>query len=89
MTQAVQFSRQLELGRLRWQCRRGMRELDELLLGFLESRFEQLSEKTINAFTELLTYPDTLLLEYLMGRLQPGDRELLDVISEIRNATAD
>ncbi|MDJ0806588.1 MAG: succinate dehydrogenase assembly factor 2, partial [Gammaproteobacteria bacterium] len=34
-----------ELNRLRWQCRRGMLELDLLLLGFLETRYPRLDPK--------------------------------------------
>jgi len=72
--------------RLYWQCRRGMRELDFVLQDFLEAHYEALPEADKHAFQELLNYPDPLLLEYVMGRMQPSDRAIADVVSKIRNA---
>ena len=72
--------------RLYWQCRRGMRELDFVLQDFLESCYETLSAAEIQAFQDLLSYPDPLLLEYLMGRMQPSDRVIADVVTKIRHA---
>ena len=75
--------------RLYWQCRRGMRELDFALQDFLELNYETLSDAEIVAFQELLTYPDPLLLEYVMGRMQPSDSTISDVVSKIRNTVTD
>lgn len=77
-----------ELARLRWQCRRGMRELDLLLEGFLDHGYAAAAESEQAAFRRLLDYPDQLLLEYLLGSLAPGEREMSDVILRIRGATA-
>ena len=41
-------------GELRWQCRRGMRELDELLARYLQTFYEQATEAEKSAFRELL-----------------------------------
>lgn len=71
--------------RLAWQCRRGMRELDELLNGFLRHRYETLDPARINTFAKLLEYPDAVLLEMLMGRMTPADREVAEVVREIRH----
>ena len=73
--------------RLAWQCRRGMRELDELLHGFLDNRYAGLDPAQQAAFTALLEYPDAVLLELLMGRMRPADKEVADIVQEIRNAT--
>ncbi|HHH49008.1 MAG TPA: succinate dehydrogenase assembly factor 2 [Gammaproteobacteria bacterium] len=72
--------------RLRWQCRRGMRELDELLQGFLERGYAQLDESQRLAFERLLGTQDNLLLEYLMGRSVPKDSGTADVVAKIRHA---
>jgi len=77
-----------ELGRLRWQCRRGMRELDLLLEGYLDHGYAAAAESERAAFRRLLDYPDQLLLEYLLGSLAPGEREMCDVILMIRGAAA-
>ncbi len=74
-----------ELNRLRWQCRRGMLELDTLLLAFLESGYDDLSQNDQGVFAELLSYPDQLLFEYLMGKIQPIDKAVAHVVEQIRH----
>lgn len=75
-------------GRLHWQCRRGMRELDLLLHGFLEQGYAALEEAERAAFAALLDCPDALLFEYLMGHLAPSERTMADVVRRIRDAAA-
>lgn len=74
--------------RLTWQCRRGMRELDEMLNAFLEKRYNSLSQKELDQFCVLLDYHDTVLLEVLMGRQAAPDREVTNIVREIRNTAA-
>jgi len=74
--------------RLGWQCRRGMRELDELLLCFLTRRYSSLGDVGQQAFELLLEYPDAVLLELLMGRMTPADRDVANIVQEIRNTFA-
>ncbi len=73
--------------RLRWRCRRGMLELDLLLLAFLDRGYARLSIDSQRVFERLLDYPDDVLLELLMGRSAAADPEVAHVIEEIR-ATA-
>lgn len=70
---------------LQWRCRRGMLELDLLLQGFLASGYAALSQQGQRAFEALLNYPDQDLLEYLMGRALPTDKEVANVITAIRH----
>lgn len=58
-----------ELGRLRWRCRRGMRELDELLRRYLDNEFGAASAADRDAFRRFLEIPDTELQAYCLGRL--------------------
>jgi antitoxin CptB len=74
--------------RLAWQCRRGMRELDELLYGFLKRRYPELGPAEQQHFSLLLEYPDPVLLEILMGRMVPADRDVAWIAREIRHSTA-
>ena len=74
------------LSRLRWQCRRGMHELDELLQTFLEHGYAQLNDTQRSTFERLLTTQDNLLLEYFMGRTVPRDPDTADVVAKIRHA---
>ena len=62
-----------ELQRLRWQCRRGMLELDHLLLRFLDLGYADLSEPERATFVELLTEQDQRLSDWFMARAEPPD----------------
>ncbi len=59
---------QEKLQRLRWQCRRGMLELDLILLAFLEKDYLNLSTTDQKLFEQLLTYSDQDLYCYLIKR---------------------
>ena len=72
--------------RLGWQCRRGMRELDELLKTFLLKRYSMLDSHEQQVFEILLEYPDSVLLELLMGRMMAADRDVALLVANIRNA---
>jgi len=74
--------------RLGWQCRRGMRELDELLMCFLVRRYSSLDVGNQKTFELLLDYPDAVLLELLMGRMMPADRDVANIVHDIRNTFA-
>ena len=58
--------------RLRWQCRRGMKELDQLLGGYLDDGYEVASEYDKAAFCALLELSDPELVGYLLQRREPG-----------------
>jgi antitoxin CptB len=73
-------------GRLRWRCRRGMRELDRMLIKAIDNG--SVSQGGLEAFEELLDLPDDLLVDLLMGRAAPADGRLNDVIKKIRRAAA-
>lgn len=72
--------------RLRWQCRRGMRELDELLLGYLDGRYAQAGDSEKSAFRKLLDLSDPELMTYLLGTTPPPP-ELHVVIDAILRRT--
>lgn len=60
-----------ELGRLRWRCRRGMRELDVLLVGYLDRHYRGADDLERAAFESLLELPDPTLADLCFGRLDP------------------
>jgi len=76
-----------ELSRLRWQCRRGMLELDLFLESFMDKAYMQLTDKQKQDFSNLLETPDQMLLDYLMGRVIPYDKDIADVTKQVRLAT--
>ena len=87
-TDSVNRTTDINRNRLVWQCRRGMRELDEILGGFLDAGYDQLDAQGRVHFSDLLEYPDTVLLELLMGRMAPADRDVAHIVQEIRSTLA-
>lgn len=78
-----------KVARLQWQCRRGMLELDLLLRGFLAKGYARLSVVEKEAFARLLETGDQQLLEFLMGREEPQEREIANVVNKVRAIFAD
>ena len=63
-----------ELGRLRWRCRRGMRELDVLLERYFDEQLRHASAEDQAAFRDLLDTQDTVIYAYCLGREVPPQR---------------
>ena len=76
----------MEMSRLRWRCRRGMAELDELLGNFLDRGYIDLTSEQQQCFEQLLEQSDNILLDYLMLKISSTDRETNHVIERIRAA---
>ena len=75
-------------GRLFWQCRRGMLELDLVLQAFLDQHYDLADAEEQRAFETLLNYPDPLLLEFVMGHMMPADPVLAHVVTRLRGTSA-
>ena len=76
-----------EESRLRWQCRRGMRELDELLLLYLEERYPLADDDEKAAFMAVLSLADPELNGYLLQRQTPSSEPIARVINCILGRT--
>ena len=76
-----------EKARLKWQCRRGMRELDLLLEEFLENRYEKLSPSARDIFSRLLDCPNEDLMKWLVEGGSPQDEQLAGIVEQIRERT--
>lgn len=72
-------------GRVRWQCRRGMRELDELLAAYFDQSYATSSEAEKRAFRELLALPDPELARYLVTGRASAEGVSASVIERIRS----
>ena len=75
-----------ERARLQWRCRRGMLELDLLLLPFVENVYDTLTPEDKHKFHLLLDLQDQELLECLMLQAKPEDENLNDIISQVRSS---
>ncbi|MFC3094741.1 succinate dehydrogenase assembly factor 2 family protein [Alteromonas sediminis] len=73
------------LARLKWACRRGMLELDVLLLPFVEQAFDDLSFEEQETFERLLTCDDPDLYAWMMGHQQCDDSALADMVAKVVN----
>lgn len=54
------------VSRLRWQCRRGMLELDDVLLGYLEGDYATAPAEEQATFRDLLTLEDPVLNQWIL-----------------------
>ena len=66
-----------------WQCRRGLRELDAILIPFVEENFNDLDTNNQKLFKELLSYEDVEVFDLLVNQKEPLDaniKPLVDII---------
>lgn len=70
---------------LQWRCRRGTLELDLLMMQYLKEVYPLTSADQQQAFQRLLEFPDDFLLDLLTGNAGAQDKELADVVEQIRN----
>ncbi len=73
--------------RLRWQCRRGMLELDVLLQAFLDQHYTDLPPRLQRLFIELLSLPDPVIHAWCVGGEPPENEEFGELISAIRQTS--
>lgn len=73
-----------ELGRLRWHCRRGMKELDVLLERWMERDGPRASGDTLGCFAALLELPDPELARLLLSGGTHADPATDALLARIR-----
>ena len=74
---------EMEVNRLRWRSRRGMLELDLLLLPFYDEVFHELDEETQLTFVHLLEQDDPDLLQWFSRKSVPEDARLAQLVETI------
>ena len=88
MTNIDATAANIEIKRLRWQCRRGMREMDMLLERWLDAHFAEASPAVRGHFAALLQTEDDLLWDWLMGKGAPTEPQRAALIAQIRTSFA-
>lgn len=73
-----------DISRLRWRCRRGVREMDILLQHFLEDVYPSLPEADRRVFEQLLEEADADLLDWITGRLPVPLSDYESLIARLR-----
>ena len=76
-----------ELSRLRWLCRRGMKELDLVLTNYLEQHYSDAGEREQAGFRQLLGLQDPELYNLILGKQSTDDSEMAEVVRIIRQET--
>ena len=71
----------------RWQCRRGMLELDLLLNNFVDKKASSLTGQQKESFELLLSYPDQTLLDLLLGNTVSSDVSISELVDQIRHTS--
>ncbi len=69
---------------LKWQCRRGMLELDVLLTRYLENKYFQADEKERALFKNLLQMEDPVLYGWFTGQSEAEDPSMQFLVNKIR-----
>ena len=80
------LSGQDRVKKLRWQSRRGMKELDVLFEAFFVNQAGPLLEGAWPDLEALLEQEDDVLFDWVSGRDLPADPTLLDLIRTLTNA---
>ncbi|OUU73953.1 MAG: hypothetical protein CBC29_09610 [Methylococcaceae bacterium TMED69] len=79
-------TKEQELQKLKWRCRRGIKELDLIFTNFLESHYP-LSVKQTQLTESLLDVNDLDLYDWFTGKSEPTESELSEHIQLIRSCT--
>ena len=74
---------ELERNRLRWRSRRGMLELDLLLLPYYDEVFASLNDEDQAVFVRLLEQDDPDLLAWFSRNAVSDDQALQDMVEAI------
>ena len=76
---------EVELRKLRWRCRRGMRELDQLLERWLDQAWRQSPTREREVFLRLLDTEDDTLWRWFLGHEVSSDVEIAALVERIRH----
>ncbi|MEK7989748.1 MAG: succinate dehydrogenase assembly factor 2 [Thiotrichaceae bacterium] len=70
--------------KLRWRCRRGMKELDVLMQGYLHEMYRDAPAEEQQAFQALVEMPDPELYHCFIGKQTLENPQLAALIEKIR-----
>lgn len=77
------MSEDVEVKALRWRCRRGMRELDQLLERWLDRGWPASSDMEKDVFRRLLATEDDKLWRAFLGHERLADGEAQQLVERI------
>ena len=71
--------------KLRWQSRRGMKELDVLFEAFFKKHAVEIEKGRWPQLENLLVQEDDVLFDWVSGRNLPEDPEIPKLINRLKN----
>ncbi len=71
--------------RVRWLCRRGMKELDLVINRYFESDYDSLTEQEQSEFKDFLNLEDPEIFSWIMGRTTPEKESNAAIVNKLRN----
>ena len=71
-----------------WRSRRGMQELDVLLIPFVENHLQALPEHLQSAYLRFIDREDWELFDWLQGREHPADAEFRELVERVLAAAS-
>ncbi len=72
-----------ETSALKWQCRRGTKELDLVLNNYLERYYQTASQSEKSAFKQLIELEDPILSDLLLGKSSADNTVQQDLILKL------
>lgn len=75
----------IEVKRLWWHSRRGMLELDVLLIPFVEEAYRTLPDEDKARYRKLVDCEDPDLYTWFMEHIQPDDPDLAKIVQIVLN----
>lgn len=74
------------LYRIYSNCRRGMLELDIILINFLDKEYLNISKKTLKDFSDLLEESDNNLYNWIIKNNENYDKKFEEIIKKIKES---
>jgi len=75
---------EIDVKRVRWHSRRGMLELDVLLVPFAEEAYADLSDDDQQRYRDLLECEDPDLFTWFMEHIVPDDADMARIVELVR-----
>ena len=74
----------MDEAKLKWRCRRGVKEFDVLFGRFVEMEYPNLTNKQKGYFHALLDEQDPVIMDWLFGRSEPENEGLKWVVGKLK-----
>lgn len=79
----------MDEAKLRWRCRRGIREFDILFNYFLDNKYPKLTKEQQCWFHQIVEEQDPVIMDWLFKRSEPQESGLKWIIEKLQNCSTD